>query len=191
MAIITVDGTPPPAQCPGIILLDPKFSDNVASIYRLAACFGVPQVWHSGARIGPEMGRRRRTRLPPEERMRGFGRVDLIRCDDPLKPYLAADALLVGVEISESSRPLHDLEHHAPLHDGRVAYVFGPEDGRIDRESLGRCHVSVQIPAFHCLNLAAAVSVVLWDRNYKLWRDHGVQPPFPASGDHRVANRVT
>ena len=182
MAIIEVDssGVPPTVACPGVLLCNPKFSANVAKIYRLAACFGFPQVWHTGDRIGPDMGRGRRTRLPPEERMRGHGKVDLIRYDGALDLVADSDARTVGVEFTSSTQSLLDFEHGAPAASPGTVYVFGPEDGRLSPEQLGRCLTVVQIPAFHCLNLATAVAAVMWDRTYKLWRDHGVAPPIPA-----------
>ena len=178
MAIIEIDsgGSPPAVECPGVLLCNPKFSANVTKIYRLAACFGFSQVWHTGDRIGPDMGRGRRTRLPPEERMRGHGKVDLIRCEAALDVLAASGARLVGVEFAHSTQSLLDLEHDA---SSGTVYVFGPEDDRLRPEQLGRCQTVVQIPSFHCLNLATAVATVMWDRTYKLWRDHGVEPPSP------------
>jgi tRNA C32,U32 (ribose-2'-O)-methylase TrmJ len=58
-----------------------------------------------------------------------------------------------------------------------VVYVFALEDGRLESAQTKHCDAVVDIPAFHCLNVATAVSAVLWDRTYKLWRDHGVAPP--------------
>ncbi len=184
MAIIEIDaGMPAPAiQFPSILLINPKFSANVTTIYRLGACFGVPQIWHTGRRIGPEMGRGRRTRLPPEERMRGYEKVDLIGCEDALSRFVAADARIVGVELAAGSQSLIDFEH---LPDGEaetgVVYVFGPEDGRLTPAQLECCCVVVQIPSFHCLNLASAVAAVLWDRTSELSRVHGIAAPTPAT----------
>jgi hypothetical protein len=50
------------------------------------------------------------------------------------------------------------------VHPPRALYVFGPEDGSLDRGLLAACHRFVQIPSRSCLNLAAAVNVVLYDR---------------------------
>lgn len=184
MAIIEIDsvGSPPAIEFPSLLLINPKFSANVAKVYRLAACFGITQVWHTGDRIGPDMGRGRRTRLPPEERMRGFGKVDLIRFDAALEGFAEAGARIVGVELTQATQSLLDLEHALPAEEPGMVYVFGPEDDRLRPEQSDRCHTVVQIPAFHCLNLATAVSAVLWDRTYKLWRDHGVAPPELVGG---------
>ena len=49
-----------------------------------------------------------------------------------------------------------------PLDD--AAYVFGPEDGSVGNNWKSLCHEFVYIPSRHCLNLAAAVNVVLSHR---------------------------
>jgi tRNA C32,U32 (ribose-2'-O)-methylase TrmJ len=173
------DAALPDLGFPSIVLVNPKFSANVVNVHRLAACFGAPQVWCTGNRVAQDMGQRRRTRLPPEERMRGFGRVDLIWCERAVDVFCAAEARVVGVEIVEAARSLLEFDHDSGEHDGRTAYVFGPEDGGLAPPIAARCDVIVEIPAFHSLNLATAVATVMWDRTYKLWRDHGVPPPDP------------
>ena len=42
--------------------------------------------------------------------------------------------------------------------------MFGPEDGSLSKGDLAACHRFVRIPTNSCLNLAAAVNVVLYDR---------------------------
>jgi tRNA C32,U32 (ribose-2'-O)-methylase TrmJ len=182
MAIIHIeDGEPlPELGFPGIILVNPKFSANVVNVHRLAACFGAPQVWCTGNRVAQDMGHRRKTRLPPEERMRGFGRVDLVWCDRAVEVFASAGARVVGVEIADGAKSLLKFDHRAADHGDRVVYVFGPEDGKLQEPTAALCDVIVEIPAFHSLNLATAVSTVMWDRTYKLWRDQGVPPPEPS-----------
>jgi tRNA(Leu) C34 or U34 (ribose-2'-O)-methylase TrmL len=45
--------------------------------------------------------------------------------------------------------------------------VFGPEDGHVPKGIRTACHRFVTIPSHGCLNLAAAVNVVLYDRMAK------------------------
>ena len=180
MAILSVGPTdaPPHIEFPAALLVNPKTSANVINVHRLAACFGVPQVWCTGSRVGQGLGHGRKTRLPPEERMRGFGRVDLIWCERALELFLAAGARTVAIELLPTASPLLEFTHESPDTPGTV-YVFGPEDGSLEDETTSRCNAVVQIPSFHCLNLANAVSTVLWDRTYKGWRDHGAPAPIP------------
>ena len=68
----------------------------------------------------------------------------------------------MAVEVRDNSESLPDFEHPA-----NPVYVFGPEDGGLQRVTLQHCHRFVQIPTKHCLNLATAVTAVLYDRMVK------------------------
>ncbi len=93
--------------------------------------------------------------------MRGYQEVELRHCDqifDAFDPSVTP----VAVELRRSAESLIDFEHPE-----RALYVFGPEDGSLDRAVLGLCHRFVVIPTLHCTNLAAAVYTVLYDRHAK------------------------
>ena len=66
---------------------------------------------------------------------------------------------LVAVEICDSARPLPSF-----VHPERACYVFGPEDGSVPERIVGKAQAVVSIPSRFCLNLAACVNVVLYDR---------------------------
>ncbi len=55
----------------------------------------------------------------------------------------------------------------AEKHPEDAFYVFGPEDGGLPKPVRLLCHRFAVIPTHHCLNLAAAVNVVLYDRRLK------------------------
>jgi tRNA(Leu) C34 or U34 (ribose-2'-O)-methylase TrmL len=150
----------PAGRAPAIVLADPKYAFNVGMVIRLASCYGLGQVWYTGERVALDISPRKR--LPREERMKGYADVEVINCDYPFEQF--ADAVPVAVEVREKSEPLHSFEHPE-----NALYVFGPEDGSIDKGLLGHCHRFVVIPTRHCLNLATAVSAVLWDRELKRW----------------------
>ena len=63
---------------------------------------------------------------------------------------------------------------------GEPVYVFGAEDGTVPPVIRRHCHKFVYIPAYHCLNLSAAVDVVLYDRMAKL-QLAGLEPILPVS----------
>jgi hypothetical protein len=68
----------------------------------------------------------------------------------------------VAVEITPNAENLTEFEHpENPL------YVFGPEDGSIPKIAMAHCHRFVTIPTKHCVNLAAAVYLMLYDRQLK------------------------
>jgi tRNA(Leu) C34 or U34 (ribose-2'-O)-methylase TrmL len=148
------DGRPP-----AVVLINPKYPHNVGAAVRAACCYGTGQVWFTGDRV--QLTGQRGSRLPREERMRGYQDVDLRHNDLPLDAFNAR-AVPVAVELRRNAESLIDFAH--PEH---AIYVFGPEDDSLDRAVLGRCHRFVVIPTRHCTNLAAAVYTVLYDRHAK------------------------
>jgi tRNA(Leu) C34 or U34 (ribose-2'-O)-methylase TrmL len=150
----------PMGRSPAITLIDPKYTHNVGMVVRLASCYGLGQVWFTGERVSLDLAAKKR--LPREERMKGYADVEIINYDSPFDQF--AGATPVAVEVREKSEPLHTFEHPE-----NPVYVFGPEDGSIQKGLLAQCHRFVVIPTRHCLNLATAVAIVLWDRQYKSW----------------------
>lgn len=144
---------------PAVVLHDPRYARNVGVAVRAASCYGLRQVWFTGERVALDL--HSRTRLPREERMKGYRDVDIIHCDLPLEQF-PRDVTPVAVEVREHSERLFDFEHPE-----RAVYVFGPEDGSLPSSILRHCHRFVVIPARHCLNLAVAVGTVLYDRAAK------------------------
>lgn len=139
---------------PAIALINPKYPRNVGMVVRLASCLGISQVWYTGNRIKLEEGHR----LPREERMRGYGEIDLIQ-NDYFFDCFPKDVVPVAIEVRENSEMLHNFEHPE-----KALYVFGPEDGSIPASYIRHCHRIVTIPTRHCLNLATAATAVLYDR---------------------------
>lgn len=145
---------------PAVALVNPKFPHNVGAAVRAASCFGASQVWWTGNRVfeKTEQGKR----LPREERMKGYQSVELYHGDYFFDAF-ESDVTPVAVELRENAEPLHTFDHPE-----NALYVFGPEDGSLERVTLQHCHRFVIIPSYHCLNLAAAVYTVLYDRVSKL-----------------------
>src|SRR5213079_3262343 len=79
----------------------------------------------------------------------------------------------VAVELRPGAESLVSFEHPED-----ALYVFGPEDGGLEKAVRVRCHRFVVIPTHHCLNLAAAVNVVLYDRRLKR-QQAGLEPSLP------------
>jgi tRNA(Leu) C34 or U34 (ribose-2'-O)-methylase TrmL len=144
---------------PAVVLVDPKFPHNVGAAVRAASCYGLGQVWFTGDRVS--LVGRRGYRLPREERMRAYQEVELRHDDAPFDAFGPA-VVPVAVELRRNAESLIDFAH-----PDDAVYVFGPEDGSLDRAVLGRCHRFVVIPTRQCTNLAAAVYTVLYDRHAK------------------------
>ena len=163
---------PPHGEAPAIALVNPKYPNNVGMVVRLASCYGLRQVWFTGDRVSldPAAGER----LPREERMKGYRSVEMVRDDRVFDRFAAGTVTPVAVELLPRAESLVTFEH-----PGDALYVFGPEDGGLPKPVRLLCHRFVVIPTHHCLNLAAAVNVVLYDRRLKRHLA-GLEPLGPA-----------
>ena len=136
-----------------ILLVQPKFPVNLANVVRGAACFGVGRVIWTGQRLKMDTDR-----LPRELRMRSYATVKVEH--GGLRPFdLTTDLTPVCVEFDPSGESLSAFDHPP-----KALYVFGPEDGSVPTVYRRLCHRFVRIPSLHCLNLAAAVNIVLFHR---------------------------
>jgi tRNA(Leu) C34 or U34 (ribose-2'-O)-methylase TrmL len=142
------------------MLCNPKYPHNVGAIIRAASCFDVSQVWFTGDRIAEEL--KGKKRIPREERMKGYAHVKLQQCDYVFDQYPKGEITPVAIEILDDTEILTTFEHPP-----NALYIFGPEDGGIPQVVRQHCHRFVSIPSRHCLNLSAAVYVVLYDRLMK------------------------
>jgi hypothetical protein len=79
----------------------------VGMVVRLASCYGLRQVWFTGERVALDV--RARGRLPREERMKGYGDVQIINYDEPFS-QMPAGAVPVAVEVRQNAEPLHLFE---------------------------------------------------------------------------------
>ena len=72
---------------------------------------------------------------------------------------LPDDLEIVCVELAEGATPLPRFKHPE-----KALYVFGPEDGSITQQVADRADHVVYVPTVGCMNLAATVNVLLYDR---------------------------
>ena len=93
--------------------------------------------------------------------MRGYQEVELRHADRPFEAF-DSTAVPVAVELRRNAESLITFAH-----PDNAVYVFGPEDGSLDRAVLELCHRFVVIPTQHCTNLSAAVYTVLYDQHAK------------------------
>jgi tRNA(Leu) C34 or U34 (ribose-2'-O)-methylase TrmL len=154
---------------PAIILTNPKYAHNLGQTVRAASCFGVTQVWWSGDRVVKELAGL--SRIPREERMRGYSDVSILYNERPLDAY-SNNVVPVCIELVPGAEDLVQFEHPE-----NAVYVFGPEDGGVDQGTRRRCHRFVKIPTKHCTNLSAAVYLVLYDRHFKRVGHERLGPP--------------
>jgi tRNA(Leu) C34 or U34 (ribose-2'-O)-methylase TrmL len=135
----------------GIGLINPKSPTNVGSVMRAAGCFQVDAVFYTGDRYA------RAARFNTDTRDVSQ-RIPLTAVTSLLDA--AADGVqLVCVELVEGATPLPAFEHPQ-----QALYVFGPEDGTIDQALVDQADAVVYVPTIGCMNLAASVNVLLYDR---------------------------
>ena len=136
-------------------LTNPKSPSNVGSVLRAAGCFAATQILFTGNRFEKARAFHTDTKNISDQ-------IALIKCDDFFteKPN---DMAVVCVDLIEGATPLPDF-----VHPKDALYIFGPEDGSIDQATINKADHVVFIPTIGCLNLAATVNVVLYDRAAKL-----------------------
>jgi tRNA(Leu) C34 or U34 (ribose-2'-O)-methylase TrmL len=133
-----------------------KTAENIGGVLRAAYCYGAAQVVVSGDRA--KAGLNHATNTPKAHRHMPV----FIGTDDPLEPR-PFDCQVVAIEVLEGATPLQRFWHPA-----RALYVFGAEDNTLGRRITDRAQHVVYVPTRACMNLAACVNVVLYDRLVKL-----------------------
>ncbi|MFN3713701.1 MAG: RNA methyltransferase [Alcanivoracaceae bacterium] len=142
-------------------LVDPKSPSNVGSVMRAAGCYQVDQVRYSG-------GRFERAAQYQTDTKDILSKIPLVR-EDQLLQGLPGNMKIVCVELAEGASPLPQF-----VHPDQAIYVFGPEDGSIPQALIDEADHVVYVPTVGCMNLAAAVNVLLYDRLAKSAADiHG------------------
>lgn len=141
-----------------IALHQPKDRGNIGSVLRAAHCYGAAQVVIGGSRGHKTYrdGVRHAANTPCFER-----HTPVIIAPDCLA-YNPFGTQVVAVDLVEGATPLPEFQHPR-----QAVYVFGPEDGTLGKSILDRAHHVVMVPTRSCMNLAATVNVILYDRMMK------------------------
>lgn len=129
----------------------PKTKANVGSVIRAAMCYDAASVAISGERID---GRWIKSAANVTA---GHRHIPILRGD--LRKLIPYGAVPVAVDLVDDAEPLPTFEHPAS-----AFYIFGPEDGTLGKAILDWCPRKVMVPTRLCMNLAATVNVVLYDR---------------------------
>lgn len=132
-------------------LFNPKDHNNVGGVLRAAGCYGAQMVVIQGKRFGH----------CKTDTQKAWKHIPTIQTDDLLS-VIPFGAIPVAVEFIKSAKPLPVFTHPE-----RAFYLFGPEDGSLPAEVVARCRDVVYVPTEHCMNLAATVNVILYDRLLK------------------------
>jgi tRNA G18 (ribose-2'-O)-methylase SpoU len=84
---------------------------------------------------------------------------------DAFHKCIPRESLLIGVELVDKSEDIINY-----VHPERAVYLLGAEDSGLPDKILNKCHRIIQIPGRHCLNVATAGSIILYDRLLK-WKN--------------------
>jgi tRNA(Leu) C34 or U34 (ribose-2'-O)-methylase TrmL len=158
------------ADTPAVVLCNPKYEHNIGAAIRACSCWGVKQMFWTGHRI--DIDPDRKERIPREERMKGYKDVAWGQSDKPFDLF-APNIVPVAIELKPGAMSLTDF-----IHPENAVYVFGPEDGSVPQVIARFCHYFVFAPTHHCMNLAAAVNLILGHRRMSR-QQAGLEPRLP------------
>ena len=138
----------------GIGVSHGKHLANFGTLLRSAHLLGASFVFTVGARF-------RRQTSDTQKAWRHMPVFEYLTTDD-LHAHLPHSAPLIGIELDPRAEPLENFEHPT-----RAVYLLGAEDHGLSPAERARCHRIVQLPGAYSLNVAAAGTVVLYDRHAK------------------------
>ncbi|CED70727.1 RNA methyltransferase [Aliivibrio wodanis] len=132
-------------------LSNPKSPTNVGAVMRAAGCYQVDAVRYTGERYD-------RAAKFQTDTKKVANKIPLTSVESLLDD-LPDDLEIVCVELAEGATPLPRFKHPE-----KALYVFGPEDGSITQQVADCADHVVYVPTVGCMNLAATVNVLLYDR---------------------------
>lgn len=133
----------------GVGLHHPKTPENIAGVLRACGCYGAAMLAVTG----------RRYEKRSLDTTKHWRHMPLMHLDEMQIPF-GADA--IAVDLVDGAIPLPKFTHPES-----AFYIFGPEDGTLGQDIIKRCRYKVMVPTRVCMNLAACVNVVLYDRMAK------------------------
>jgi len=143
-------------------LCNPKSPENVGSVMRAAANYRAQSVCYTGMRYERAL----QYRKDLADTSRKWGRNISLSGVDNLLDAVTKGMKVICIELAENAISLPDYQHPE-----NALYIFGPEDGSISQEIINQADAVVYIPTVGCMNLAATVNVVLYDRLAKSEQD--------------------
>lgn len=129
----------------------PKDPHNIGGVMRAASCYGASAICVSGERLGSRQIQSAANTTQTQRHIPVFR--------GELRDLIPYGAVPVAVDLVDDAESLVDFRHpHSAF------YIFGPEDGTLGKAILDWCPKRVMVPTRFCMNLAATVNVVLYDR---------------------------
>lgn len=132
----------------GIGLDNPKCNENVGAALRACGVYNAAFLATAGTRY----------RKNCVDTRAHYRHMPFLQVDD-LKLVVPYDCVPVAVDLIEGATPLNKYTHPE-----RSFYIFGAEDATLGERVLSWCRDVIYLPTNGCMNLAATVNVVLYDR---------------------------
>lgn len=144
-------------------LTDPQTPDNVGAVMRAAGCYNANAVYYTGHRYDnaikwSKASKASLTKMNTQDEGKN---VPLVHVDD-FPSVLEPDMKIVCVDLVVGAVPLPEF-----VHPEKAIYIFGPESGTVLQTDIDRADAVVYVPTSGCMNLAASVNVLLYDRMAK------------------------
>jgi tRNA(Leu) C34 or U34 (ribose-2'-O)-methylase TrmL len=137
-------------------IINPKSPQNMGSILRAAGCYQAQSIRYTGERYA-------RAKTFSTDTKNAHLSIMVTQVPTIIDPINDKNLTKVAIELVEGATPLPLFEHPED-----ALYIFGPEDGSIEQDVVDHCDFVVYIPTVGCMNLAATVNVLLYDRLAKM-----------------------
>ena len=132
-------------------LINPKTPANVGSAMRACGVYQATQLLFTGQRF-------KKAQKFVTDPQKHYKHIPLTHVED-LRNAIPYGCVPVAVDLLEGATPLPDYKHPE-----RAFYIFGPEDGTLGTNTTSWCRDTIYVPTNGCMNLAATVNVILYDR---------------------------
>jgi len=134
-----------------IALVNPKNPANIGGVLRASGCYNAAMVVIAGARPI-------RLAQLATDTAKAWRHLPHVLVEDVFDviPY---NCVPIAVDLLPDAKPLTKY-----IHPERAFYIFGAEDATLGKAITDKCRDKIYIPTIGCMNLAAAVNVVLYDR---------------------------
>jgi tRNA(Leu) C34 or U34 (ribose-2'-O)-methylase TrmL len=145
-----------------IALTNPKTPTNVGAVMRAVGCYQADQIIYNGNRYAKAAEYHKHTLQTDTFNM--ADKIPLVRVNSFLAikdslESIPATAKIICVDLVEGATPLPHF-----VHPEDAVYIFGPEDSSIKQDVIDIADDVVYVPTIGCMNLAATVNVILYDR---------------------------
>jgi len=124
----------------------------MGSILRAAGCYQANSIRYTGERYA-------RAQAFSTDTKNAHLNIAVTQVPAVVDPIHDKHLTKVAIELVEGATPLPLFQHPE-----EALYIFGPEDGSIEQDVIDQCDHVVYIPTVGCMNLAATVNVLLYDR---------------------------